>query len=257
MVRYESIDFMKGVAVILMIIFHIFYFPHQYGFREFNFNTIPLTITARVAQIIFITCVGINMYISYNNYLKKNKNNTKYDFYKKYAIRLLKLGGYAVLISLFSYFIFGYKFVKFGILHFITASSFLLLLFIDKQVALTIIISGILLLKYFNNKKPGILLRKSPKTAFITGIYSVYPTVDHFPFIPWIALISGGLLAGKYIVNTQFKESNTYNKIKNNFIFKNIEWTGKHSLEIYMIHWVLLYIFFAHIYKRFRSINHV
>ena len=32
MKRYEEIDILKGVAVICMIIFHLFYFPNQYGF---------------------------------------------------------------------------------------------------------------------------------------------------------------------------------------------------------------------------------
>ena len=59
MKRYEEVDILKGIAVISMVIFHIFYFPNQYGFKEIEYDTVPLKITAKVAQIIFIKCVGI------------------------------------------------------------------------------------------------------------------------------------------------------------------------------------------------------
>ena len=55
--RYQSIDVMKGVAVVFMLIFHIFYFPNVYGYKEFNYDTKLLNTIARIAQIIFITAV--------------------------------------------------------------------------------------------------------------------------------------------------------------------------------------------------------
>ena len=61
MKRYEEIDILKGVAVICMVVFHFFYFPNQYGFKEIEYNTMFLKIIAKIAQIIFITCVGINL----------------------------------------------------------------------------------------------------------------------------------------------------------------------------------------------------
>ena len=61
MKRYDEIDILKGIAVICMIIFHFFYFPNQYGFKEIEYDTSSLKFIAKVAQIIFITCVGINL----------------------------------------------------------------------------------------------------------------------------------------------------------------------------------------------------
>ena len=64
MERYHEIDILKGIAVICMIIFHFFYFPNQYGFKEIEYNTKTLKIIAKIAQIIFITSVGINLVFS-------------------------------------------------------------------------------------------------------------------------------------------------------------------------------------------------
>ena len=62
--HYKPIDLFKGIAVILMIIYHFYYFPHQYGFTEIKYNTDLLKTFARMAQIIFILSVGINLYFS-------------------------------------------------------------------------------------------------------------------------------------------------------------------------------------------------
>ena len=66
MKRYEEIDVLKGIAVICMVVFHFFYFPTQYGFKEIKYDTITLKTIAKVAQIIFITCVGINLTFAKN-----------------------------------------------------------------------------------------------------------------------------------------------------------------------------------------------
>ena len=191
--RYECIDILKGVAVILMIIFHIFYFPNQYGFKEFNYDTNTLNIVARIAQIIFITGVGINIYLSYKN------SKTKEEFYEKQLKRIFKLLAFAVFITVFSYFIFGDKFVKFGILHFLAIASLLLMLFVDNQKAIIGIIFVALILKVLIEQDPSMFLFVPKKLAFITGFYSSYSAVDHFSIIPWITYVWAGLLIAKYV----------------------------------------------------------
>ena len=87
MKRYGEIDILKGVAVICMIIFHTFYFPNQYGFKEIRYDTTLLKIIAKIAQIIFIISVGINLYLS--KISSNEKNETKSTFTKKSLLRIL------------------------------------------------------------------------------------------------------------------------------------------------------------------------
>ena len=121
MKRYDEIDILKGIAVVCMVVFHLFYFPNQYGFKEFEYDTITLKTVAKIAQIIFITCVGINLVFA-----KKKNKDTSY-----HLKRIGKIAFYAVLMSLFTYYVFQEKFVKFGILHFVAVSSLLLIMFVD------------------------------------------------------------------------------------------------------------------------------
>ena len=112
MAYFHEIDILKGIAVICMIIFHIYYFPNQYGYKEFDYKTLPLQTIAKIAQLIFITCVGINLVLS----------NQKKDVYP--WNRILNLVFFASCMSLFSYFIFESKYIKFGILHFISLGKY-------------------------------------------------------------------------------------------------------------------------------------
>ena len=54
MKRYEEIDILKGIAVICMVVFHFFYFPNKYGFKEIEYDTPLLKTIAKIAQFIFI-----------------------------------------------------------------------------------------------------------------------------------------------------------------------------------------------------------
>ena len=247
--RYECIDILRGVAVIFMIIFHIFYFPNKYGYKEFNYSTDILQLTARIAQIIFITLVGINIYLSYKNSETKNK------YYVKQLNRILKLVFLAIFITLFSYFIFGDSFVKFGILHFLAIASLLLMLFVDNQKVIIGVIFLTLIIKVLISYDKQIFLFIPKKIAFVTGFYSRYSAVDHFPIIPWISYVCLGLLIGKYITDKDFKINTPeiYHKLKDSGALKGLQWCGKKSLEIYIIHWVLLYVFFAHMYPKLKK----
>ena len=247
--RYECIDILKGVAVIFMIIFHIFYFPNQYGFKEFNYDTDTLNLIARIAQIIFITGVGINIYLSYKN------SKTKEDFYEKQLKRIFKLLAFAVFITVFSYFIFGDKFVKFGILHFMAIASLLLMLFVNNQKAIIGIIFVALILKVLINQDPNMFLFVPKKLAFITGFYSSYSSVDHFSIIPWITYVCAGLLIAKYASEKKINPPQIYKTLKETKLVKGVQWCGKKSLEIYIIHWIVLYVFFAHIYPKLKTNN--
>ncbi len=255
--RFDKIDLLKGIAVIFMIIFHIFYFPNQYGFKEFNYDTKTLKIIARIAQFIFITGAGVNMYISYNSEKEKIKKDKKkeLEFLKKQLYRILKLIVIAIFISIFSYFIFGDMFVKFGILHFMAFSSLLLMPFIDSPKILGVIILITLFVRYLIQKDQKIFYNIPPKIAFVTGLYSRYGSVDHFPIVPWIVLICIGIILGRVITNKKNIHLFADSKEDKNLITKGVKWCGRRSLEIYVIHWIVLFLFFAYIYPKFRVIN--
>lgn len=118
--RIIEIDFLKGIAVILMIIFHFFYLGRQMNKLNINTSQGLLYIIAKIIQFIFITCMGVNYHYSF----KKNKN------YIKCLKRFTRLLLVSIFISVFTYHGFGYNlFIKFGIFHFNTICTLLLFFF--------------------------------------------------------------------------------------------------------------------------------
>ena len=211
--RYESIDIFKGIAVIFMIIIHIFYFQNQYGFKEIEYNTVLLKCIARIAQIIFITCVGINLVFSY--YISNEKKESKKLYFKKNIYRIIKICFYALFMTFFTFFVFGESFVRFGILHFIALSSLLLFPLIDKIIIIRIILSLIIILYFSIQYNPSLFYNIiPPKIAPILGFYFNYHTVDHFPLIPWLSLICFGILIGHKLYKKRITMSNNLKKTK-------------------------------------------
>ena len=243
MKRYEEIDVLKGIAVICMVIFHFFYFPNQYGFKEIEYDTTLLKTIAKIAQIIFITCVGINLTFA--------KNKTKDP--SVHLRRIGKIAFFALLMSLFTYFVFKERFVKFGILHFVAFSSLLLFTFVDDLQAMKIITAILITLYILNTIHPQLFRQIPQPYAFVAGFYNDrYSAVDHFPILPWILLICLGSFIGHYLLNN---DVNTPKPLTNNPISNTLQSIGKRSLEIYAVHWVILYLIYCHLYpKYFRKV---
>ena len=238
--RYDEIDILKGIAVLCMVVFHFFYFPNQYGFKEIEYNTLTLKIVAKVAQIIFITCVGINLVFA-----KKKTSESSYHLQ-----RIGKIGFYAVLMSLFTYYVFKERYVKFGILHFVSVSSLLLFMFVDDSDTMKII-TGLFITLFILNKLHPELFRIIPSPlAFISGFYNdKYSAVDHFPILPWIILICIGVFIGHYLSTNDI---NTPKYIVDNPVSDVLKNIGKKSLEIYAVHWAILYVIYCIIYSKLR-----
>ena len=237
--RYDEIDILKGVAVVCMIIFHLFYFPNQYGFKEIEYDTTSLKLIAKIAQIIFITCVGINLVFA-----KKKNSEPQY-----HLGRIGKITFYAILMSVFTYYVFKERYVKFGILHFVAFSSLLLFMFVDNVETMKVI-TGLLVTLFILNKVHPELFRSIPSPlAFIGGFYNDrYSSVDHFPILPWILLICLGIFIGHYLSNN---EINTPKYLVDNPVSDVLKNIGKKSLEIYAVHWIILYAVYCIIYSKY------
>lgn len=242
MKRYEEIDILKGIAVICMVIFHFFYFPNKYGFKEIEYDTPILKTIAKVAQFIFIGSVGVNLTLS------KNKNEDNKEFIKKNLKRILKLVFLAGIMSLATYFIFGDDFVKFGILHFIAFASLILFYIVDDlKLIYTLLILSILVY-YLIRQNPTIFASVPDKLAFVSGFYNLkFTSFDHFPIFPWIIVVLIGVLIGHYIKKTNPELPKT---VKDNFAISSLGFIGGKSLEIYSVHWVVLYVIYCIIYSK-------
>jgi len=67
---------------------------------------------------------------------------------------------------------------------------------------------------------------------------------DYFPLLPWVFLFLTGYFTNRLLVQ---KEAMHHLKIHT---WKPLEWLGKHSLIIYVIHQPVLYVVFVYFFSR-------
>lgn len=258
--RFNEIDFLKGLAIITMIISHVFYFKYQMNMGTLDFNSSWYKFLTKFAQIVFITCIGINLSLSYQKNRNTNTNantNANNNYIKKQLQRVVIIGIFALTLSYLTYLTHGEKYIKFGILHFASIAILLMMWLVNYNSIVFIILVIICLLQVF--KKHLIELSAKimhPFLIFVTGIYNPkYYSLDYFPLIPWLIFICFGILIGNYLYKNyirQFSISDTINNFisnKNNIISPFVLLLGKYSFLVYLLHIPILYFILLYIKK--------
>jgi len=214
--RYLQLDFIRGIAIILMIIFHV-----NFDLNNFHFITIDIYnhhsrfwfYFRMIILTLFMLSVGISLALSHERGIET----------KKVFKRFLTLGVASLVITLATMVTFPHTWIYFGVLHFVTLASLIALLFLRLEW-LTLLI-GISIVALFNL---NIISMQWLYNALSSTLYLPKHTEDLVPFTPWLGVVFIGLFIGK-------KRLFTFPLTKNRFT-DSIALLGKHSLAIYLIH---------------------
>ena len=227
--RFWEIDFMRGLAIVAMIIFH-FVFDLTY------FGLVPPKIIDSSGWLIFQKIIA-GSFICISG-LSFDLSHYKGVTWVQIKNRTIILGASAALVSIVTYQFFGKFWVKFGILHCILACS-LLSIFVPRLSImrfLSVLVSVIFLYLYVFP-----LIHIPAKVDFI--VRSTYPhlSVDYQPIFPMILIFYFGMLLSRLY----FRKGSSF-QINNGFcaliITRNILINaGKNSLLIYLFHQPVLF----------------
>jgi len=221
--RYQFIDNLRGIAFILMIIHHIFYFKDVSNNYSTSYaNNIFVKFSGTVARTLFIFLVGLSLSI--------NDNNKKSNKLKKRIDRSFDILVNALIVSFVTYMYHPTIFIRFGVLHFISLASLLGSFFIDKKLLTFICMILFVIIK------PISVNNKIIDT--ITGSKINYNMMDYFPLFPWFGLVLFGLFIGKNSDLSKINESL-------NFInYTTLTKIGQNSLKLYTSHIILLLVIY-------------
>jgi uncharacterized membrane protein len=233
MSRIIEIDITKGIAVIMMVIYHLFYMAYLMNKPIIDINLPWVSAMAVLSHSIFIYMVGVNLHISY----KKDPDG----FYRKQSLRALKLLGYGLLMTLITYLIYPNAFIRYGIFHFIASAIIISMVFIQTKLKASFGILLFMIMAFYieNNKDTfGYMCLNTKNLCFNLGLYNNFNSIDHFSFIPFFIYVLLGIKTGQ-IIYPQLKSPLN---IKENKITNGLAIIGKYSLNIYLVHWVIIYI---------------
>jgi len=231
--RFWEIDVLRGVAIIMMIIYHLLFDLTFFGIYPIDLWSLPLQLFLYPIGTMFLLLVGISLTISYS---RASERLTAWQLRKKFILRGLFIFTGGMVITLATYLYLHQGYVVFGVLHCIGLSIILAYPLIELRFSALFlgsvcIAAGVYLQALVTVDFPWLLwLGFIPRNFF---------TVDYFPLLPWIGVILIGIFLGQslYQGHTRKFRFPDYSEKKT---VRGMSFLGRHSLLIYFIHQPIL-----------------
>lgn len=222
--RLVVVDALRGSAIVLMVIYHLCFDLSYFGLASFDFYQDRFWLNLRTLILsLFLGLVGVSLVLASRQRLDVGR----------YLRRLIVLVASAGLVSLSTWWMFGERFVFFGVLHFIAVASVLALLFLRAGSLNLIAGVGVIL---FATRYQSAWFDTAGRRWI--GLMTHKPlTEDYVPLLPWFGVVLLGVFAGPYIV--QWSKTRLGGRT-DAAIIRWLALAGRHSLVIYLIHQPLL-----------------
>lgn len=218
--RIEWIDSFRGLAVLLMIVYHFFYDLSYFGWYDADVGGRSEWLPFRYLILtMFISLMAISLYRVHSDRLRLDK----------YAHWLIRVAGASLIVSVGTSFMFPHSWVYFGVLHFMTVASIFVLLLRNYRI-INFIIGWVMIVVYNLD-----LLPFGWPVNLIRHIFHDGKSVDYVSIFPWlgVALIASSLSQKLFSLNV-------LNRIGARFP-GFVQFLGRHSLPVYLIHQPILF----------------
>lgn len=211
--RIWEIDFLRGIALILMICFHVIVDLRDFYHFDIDYLNSHWYFIGKISGILFIFISGISCTLSKNPVRR--------------GIKVLLLG---FLITVITFFIDDKLYIKFGILHFLGISMIISSFFINRKLVSILILGTIIILLELVFKE----INMHTEYLFPLGLKSLdFTAWDYYPMIPWFGVYLYGIFTGKAF----YKDKKGLIKV---YYREPISYIGRNSLIIYLLHQPLI-----------------
>jgi len=235
-VRFWEVDFLRGVAILMMVLFHFVFDLNYFGIRSVEVHSGFWFYFARLTASLFLLLVGVSLVLSH---FRAERQGWTVQF----RLRVLKRGIWifclAMGITFVTYLFVGDGFIVFGVLHLIAVSlllalPFLRLHWLNFVFGLLFILSG-LFIQSINVNYPWLLwLGLEP-----SGFYSL----DYFPIVPWFGVVLTGVATGDLFYGG-YRRKIPLPDLGGSPFVGLLAFLGQNSLVIYLIHQPVLIALF-------------
>lgn len=234
--RFWEIDTLRGIAIVMMIIFHILFNLKYFEVLDIKLYSGPMFFFWFPIPLIFLLLVGISMTLKNNRYRARSMKNEQ-DLGKAdgsavvHVTRGFQILFFAMLITAVTWFVVNDDVIIFGILHLIGLSIILSIPFVKHKWFG--FFTGILLIII------GLIFRSIRMDTYWFLVFGIRPrvfsTLDYFPLLPWMGVILIGIFLGNTLY-ANYERQYTLPDMSKNPVVRILGFLGKHSLLIYMIH---------------------
>jgi len=224
--RIPAVDTLRGFAILLMVVYHLFWDLDAFGFVRLEIHANPFWVGFRwLILSLFLTIMGGSLILAGGRGIDP----------RKFVRRLLMIAGGAALISLYSLFAFPDAPILFGVLHFIVVAATLGWLAAGLG-------AGVLVAMAAGAALLGAVSLSGFDTGMLvwTGLGATTPvSLDFVPLFPWLAPVFLGMAAAR--VATDRNRPRPAPPAPAGPAGLLLGALGRRSLLVYMVHQPVLY----------------
>lgn len=196
--RFETVDALRGLAVVWMTVFHLAYDLNHFRFIQQSFLTDPFWTTQRTVIVsLFLATAGCGQAIAV----------AQGQGWRRFGRRWVQVAGCAALVSVGSWLMFPRTYIHFGVLHALAVLLVLARLTAGwgnwlwplgaVAMAMPLVATG--LHTMLGNGVSGSML--DGRALNWLGLVSRKPvTEDWVPVLPWLGVLWWGMAAGRWLL---------------------------------------------------------
>jgi uncharacterized membrane protein len=231
--RFWEIDTLRGIAILMMITYHVIFDLNYFEFTSTDLNSLPVILFLYPVSTSFLLLVGISLTLSYSRVEHTlSKNQLRIKYFKRGS----SIFGLGLLITLVTWIYPHNGFIVFGVLHCIGLSILLAYPFIRSRLSSLLV--GVICIGI------GVVLMISvtvdfPWLLWLGFVPAQFYTLDYFPLLPWFGVV----LIGIFLGNSLYQNNTRSFRLKDysGFIIARLFcFLGRHSLIIYLLHQLII-----------------
>jgi uncharacterized membrane protein len=233
--RLWEIDSTRGIAILMMIIFHTVFDLSFFSMYPVDVATGFWRSFAYATASLFLLVVGVSLVVSH---ARASTTLTGFPLAKKFLLRGAGIFALGLLVTLATWLYLHEGFVVFGILHLIGVSVALSPLFF--RFGKWNIVFGLVCIP------AGSLISTMSGPAFLLPLGIMPPgftSVDYTPLFPWFGLVLIGLGLGSVLYTGGVRQF-SLRPLPDLFVAP-LSFLGRHSLVIYLVHQPVIILLLA------------
>lgn len=229
MQRIWEVDFLRGLSIAMMVLFHTAFDLHYLGIVPIFAYEGGWLLLQRTTISLFLILVGVSLWLKF----RKMQGQPSEIIVKKFGKRAALLFAAALLISLATWIAVPSEFIVFGVIHLIALSTLLALPFLRFYRA-NLLLGAVLLASSFFITLPKISM---PVLLWLGFTFPGFVSLDYVPLFPWFGLVLIGIFAGKFFY---MQANSIVEKPRLQFV-SWFQFAGRNSLLLYLAHQPLLF----------------